>query len=250
MKLLLPFIALVLAACQKPAAVHLDYKILSTRPHDPECYTQGLQFSGPRLFESGGKYGHSSVREVDPATGSILRKRPMAKNLFAEGLTVVNGELWVLSWKENTVTVLEQDTFKFLRTHPYQGEGWGLTHDGSQFIMSDGTSSLKFLDSKDFHVTRTVEVKDGDRLIDKLNELEMVHGEIYANIYTTEKIVRISPKDGRVTGWLDLSGLRQQLPASSRAEVLNGIALDPSSGHLFITGKYWPAMFEISVREK
>jgi len=250
MKHLLLLIALSLTACQKPNAAHLEYKIIRTLPHDPECYTQGLQFSGTRLYESGGMYGQSTVREVNPATGEVLRKRPMAKSVFAEGITILDNELWVLSWKENTVTVLEPGTFKFLRNHTYGGEGWGLTTDGKQLIMSDGSNKLKFLEPRTFSVVRTVEVTDAGRPIDKLNELEMVDGQIYANVYTTERIARISPENGHVTGWLDLAGLRQQLPTPNRAEVLNGIALHPENGHLYITGKYWPEMFEISVHEK
>jgi glutamine cyclotransferase len=245
--LLLAFIAILLAACQKAAPVELRYKVVSTRPHDPDCYTQGLEFSGKRLFESGGNYGKSTVREVDPATGEVLRKRPMAKNVFVEGITILNGELWVLTWKEKTAYVLDPDTFKFIRSHTYQGEGWGLTHDGEHLIMSDGGSTLKFIDPKDFSVKRTLDVKEGARLVDKLNELEFVNGEVFANIYMTGRIARISVADGSVTGWLDLSDLRKQLPAPSNAEVLNGIAYDAAAKRLLVTGKFWPRMFEIEV---
>lgn len=249
MKLLLPILlGVLLSACQKPAA--LTYKIISTRPHDPECYTQGLEFSDGKLFESGGNYGRSTIREVNPATGEVLRKRPMAASVFSEGITVLNNELFNLTWKEKTAYVIEPGTFKFLRTHTYQGEGWGLTHDGRQLIMSDGTNKLKFLDPKDFSVKKNLEVRDGDRPIDQLNELEFVNGQIFANIYTTEKIVRISPEDGKVTGWLDLSGLRKQLPRPNNAEALNGIAHDPKTGNFLITGKLWPKMFEIRIEEE
>lgn len=245
---LLPLLAVTLTACQKPAA--LGYKIVATRPHDPESYTQGLEFSGRRLFESGGGYGSSTVREVNPATGEVLRKRPMAKNIFAEGITLLNNELWILTWKENTAYVFEPDTFKFLRTHAYQGEGWGLTHDGTQLIMSDGSSKLKFIDPKDFSVKKTIEVKDGSQPVEQLNELEYVNGAIFANVYTTDRIARISPEDGRVTGWLDLSALRKQLPRPNRAEVLNGIAHDPATGRFLIAGKLWPTTFEIEITPK
>jgi glutamine cyclotransferase len=248
--LLLPLITLLLVACQKSAPTTLQYRVIATRPHDPDCYTQGFEFSGKRLYESGGNYGLSTVREVDPANGAVLRKRPMAKNVFAEGITVLNGQLWVLTWKEHTAYVLEPDTFKFIRTHTYQGEGWGLTNDGSQLIMSDGSSRLAFIDPKDFSVKKTLQVKDGVREISQLNELEYVNGEIFANIYQTGKIARISAKDGHVTGWLDLSGLRNQLPSPNRAEVLNGIAYDAATGHFLITGKHWPCMFEIETTGK
>lgn len=245
--LVLALTVTLLAACRKPAPEALHYKVLSTRPHDPECYTQGLEFSGGRLFESSGNYGRSTVREVDRATGAVLRKRPMAGNVFAEGITVLNNELWVLTWKAGTVYVLEPDSFKFVRKHSYQGEGWGLTNDGKQLVMSDGTSTLKFINPEDFSVKRKLEVMDGKRAVDRLNELEFVNGEIFANIYMSGKIARISAADGRVTGWLDLSGLRNQLPVPNHAEVLNGIAHDRASGHFLVTGKYWPRMFEIEI---
>lgn len=249
MKLLPPLlIAALLTACQKPAG--LAYQIVSTRPHDPECYTQGLEFSDGRLFESGGNYGHSTLREVDPATGAVLRKRPMAATVFAEGITILNNELFILTWKENTATVVEPGTFKFIRSLKYQGEGWGLTNDGRQLIMSDGTSKLKFLDPKDFSVAKTLVVKDGHREIDQLNELEHVNGVIYANIYTTGMIARISAETGKVTGWLDLSAIRNQLPRPNKADVLNGIARDPKTGNFLVTGKLWPKMFEIRISEK
>lgn len=245
--LFLPFIAVLLGACQKPGPTALDYKIVSVWPHDAECYTQGFEFFGKRLFESSGQYGSSTVREVDPASGAVLRKRPMAKNVFAEGITVLNGELWVLTWKEGTAYVLEPETFKFLRSHTYQGEGWGLTNDGKSLIMSNGSSELKFIDPQDFSVKKSLTVKDGAREVTQLNELEYVNGEIFANIYQSGKIVRISADDGRVTGWLDLSGLRNQLPSPNRADVINGIAFDVASGHFLVTGKYWPQMFEIEI---
>jgi len=248
MKRLLPLIAVVLTACQKPAT--LGYKILATKPHDKECYTQGLEFSGNRLFESSGGYGSSTVREVNPATGEVIRRRPMAKNVFAEGITILNNELWILTWKEKTAYVFEPDTFKFLRTHTYDSEGWGLTHDGKQLIMSDGTSTLRFMDPRDFSVKKSIQVKDGGREIDQLNELEYVNGEIYANIYMADRIARISADSGKVTGWLDLSALRRQLAKPNRAEALNGIARDPATGHFLISGKLWPESFEIEITEK
>ena len=241
--------SLALVSCQK-SPDNLGYQILSVRAHDADAYTQGLQLTNGRLFESTGLYGESTVRELEPATGKILRKRPLAKTVFGEGLAVIGNEMWVLTWKENTVYVFETNSFKLIRTHTYPGEGWGLTTDGSQLIMSDGTSTLKFINPKDFSVTKTVEVKDGDRPIQNLNELEWINGEIFANVYRTEKMVRISPKGGQVTGWLDFTGLRNQLTQPNRAEVLNGIAYDAKTGHLLVTGKYWPQMFEIRVLKK
>lgn len=241
---------LFLTSCQKSAPDKLGYQIISTRPHDGTSYTQGFQLLNGRLFESSGQYGESTVREVEPATGKILRKRPLAKTVFGEGTTVLGNEMWVLTWKENTVYVLEPDTFKPIRTHNYKGEGWGLTNDGKQLIMSDGSDTLKFINPKDFSVTKTLEVKDGTSSVSMLNELEWVDGQIFANIYLTGKIARISPDNGQVTGWLDLSGLKNQLTNPGHAEVLNGIAWDKATGNLLVTGKYWPQMFEIKVIKK
>jgi glutamine cyclotransferase len=225
----------------------LSYKIVSTRPHDPESYTQGLEFLGNRLFESSGGYGNSNVREVEPLTGKVIRKRPMAKNIFAEGITILNNEMFVLSWKENIVNVLEPDTFKFIRSHNYKGEGWGLTNDGKQLIMSNGTSTIQFIDPKDFSVKRSMEVTRSGNPVSQINELELIHDQIFANIYQTGEIIRISQDSGKVTGTLDLSALKSQLPRPNKADVLNGIARDPATGRLLVTGKLWPQMFEIEI---
>ena len=226
----------VITSCQKQVPDKLGYQIISTRPHDGTAYTQGLQLTGGRLFESTGQYGESTVREIEPATGKVLRKRPLAKTVFGEGLTVIDREMWVLTWKESTVYVLEPDTFKPIRTHTYQGEGWGLTTDGKQLIMSDGSSDLKFINPKDFTVLKTLAVKDGKSSVKNLNELEWIDGQIFANVYMTDKVARISPETGEVTGWLDLAGLKKQLTPPNHAEVLNGIAYDKSSGNLLVTG--------------
>jgi glutamine cyclotransferase len=247
---LLAVICTSLASCGKSAPEPLAYQVISTRPHDPDAYTQGFQLIDGRLFESTGQYGQSSLREVEPATGKILRKRPLAKQVFGEGLTLHRGEIWVLTWKELTANVFDRESFKLLRSHDYQGEGWGLTSNGSHLIMSDGSNLLKFRDPKDFSVVKTLGVMDGTHPVKNLNELEWIEGEIFANIYMTDTIVRISPKDGRVTASLDLAGLRNLLPKPNRAEALNGIAYDPKTGHLLITGKYWPQMFELKISTK
>ena len=239
-----------LNSCQKSEPEQLGYQIISSRPHDESAYTQGLQLIGSRLFESTGMYGQSTLRENDATSGKILRKRPLAKTVFGEGLAIVGGEMFVLTWKENIAYVFEPDTFKPIRSHNYQGEGWGLTTDGKQLIMSDGSSKLKFIDPKDFSTLKTLEVKDGKIPVTNLNELEWIDGQIFANIYQTDKIARISPTDGHVTAWLDLTGLKNQLPKPNHADVLNGIAYDPSTGHLLVTGKYWPLMFEMKIVKK
>jgi glutaminyl-peptide cyclotransferase len=246
---LLAAVIFALSSCQKAPDI-LTYEVLSTRTHDPLAYTQGLQLSGGRMFESTGLYGQSSLRELDPATGEVLRNRPLAKTVFGEGLTLFNQQLWVLTWKEKTAYVFEPDTFKLITSYPFEGEGWGLTSDGSHLIMSDGTNVLKFMNPGNFTVMKSLEIMDGDRPVKLLNELEWIDGSIFANIYLTDRIARISPETGLVTGWLDLSGLRKQLGTGNRAEVLNGIAHDSKTGHLLVTGKHWPKMFEIKIGEK
>jgi glutamine cyclotransferase len=244
---LLPLI-LLLTGCKR--AEELSYRVVSTRPHDAQCYTQGLEFLGGRLFESGGGYGVSTIREVDPQSGEVIRKRPMARHAFAEGITILNHELFVLTWKENTAYVFEPDTFRPIRQYTYEGEGWGLSHNGTELIMSNGSSTLQFRDPKTFNTIRTLTVTEGSREIDQLNELEYVDGVIFANIYQQDRIARIDAGTGKVTGWLDLSALRKQLPRPHNAEVLNGMARDPATGRFLVTGKLWPKMFEIDIAGK
>ena len=227
--------------------LNLGYEVISVTPHDTGSYTQGLQIKDGRMFESTGQYGESSVRELEMATGKVLRKRPFPASIFAEGLTLHDNELWMLTWREKKAFVLEPDTFKQLRTFPYEGEGWGLTSNGSQLIMSDGGSTLDFVSAKDFSVKKSVEVKDAGRTLRDVNELEFVKGAVFANIYRTDRIARIYAESGAVTGWLDLSGLRGRLPEPNRAEAMNGVAYDEKTGHFWVTGKYWSLMFEIKL---
>lgn len=240
------FILILTSCSKKPES--LAYRIIQRIPHDSQCYTQGLEFQGERLFESGGGYGSSTLREVASGTGIVLRKRRMSEQVFAEGITIFGNELFVLTWRENLAYVLDPDSFRLIRTHSYQGEGWGLTHNETSLIMSNGSSRLHFLDPSSFSTTRTITVMDAGREIENLNELEFVDGSIYANIYMTDRIARIDPSSGEVTGWLDLSPLRKQLPIPNRAEALNGIALMPNRSSLLVTGKFWPRMFEIEIQ--
>jgi len=246
----IPLAVISLWSCKaKPVvAEKLTYEVISSTPHDSGAYTQGLQINDGRLWESTGQYGSSTVRELNPATGEVLRKRSLPAEVFGEGLTIHGKEMWVLTWKEKTAYVLDPESFRTIRTHTYQGEGWGLTSDGKNLIMSDGSATLTFRDPKDFAVVRTVEIKDGGRPLKLLNELEYIKGQIFANIYTTDRIARIDPESGEVTGWLDFSALRSQLPTPNRAEVLNGIAYDDATGNLRITGKYWPLMFQVRAK--
>lgn len=245
--LLIPVLALALNACKNTSPETLQYHIVNTLPHDPQSYTQGLEFVNQQLIETSGGYGLSSIRHVNPQSGEVLNKRPLAANVFVEGLTCYKNEIWILTWQEHTAYVFDPTTFKFIREYKFDGEGWGLTHDDSHLIMSDGSHILKFMDPKTFKPTKSIEVTRNGTPVRMLNELEMVNGEIFANIYQSDEIVKINPNTGHVTGSLSLSGLRNQLPTPNRAEALNGIAYNPNTGNLLITGKLWPKMFEIKL---
>ncbi|MBK1884343.1 glutaminyl-peptide cyclotransferase [Luteolibacter pohnpeiensis] len=229
--------------------VNLGYEVISVVPHDIGAYTQGLQIKDGRMFESTGQYGESTLRELEKETGKVLRKRSFPASIFGEGITLHQGELWMLTWQEEKGFVLDPETFKQIRQFHYKGEGWGLTSNGTDLIMSDGGSALDFVNGADFSVKKSVEVTNQGRSLRALNELEYVGGSVFANIYMTDRIARIDPESGAVTGWLDLSGLRSRLPQSNRAEVLNGVAYDEKTGHFWVTGKYWPQMFEIKLAE-
>jgi len=226
------------------------YDVVNRWPHDPTAFTQGLVFYDGALVESAGSYGHSSLRKVDLQTGKILKKADVPNKYFAEGLTVFQGKIFQLTWREDVCFVYDPNTFTLTSLLAYTGEGWGLTHDDQYLILSDGTNRLKFLDPVSLRVVRTISVYDGDRSLTDLNELEFIKGEIYANIWHTDRIVRIDPNSGRILGWIDLAGL---LPASERSDeeaVLNGIAYDEAHDRLFVTGKLWPAIFEIRLKRK
>ncbi len=248
--ILIAAVSLLTGSCARKPVVPADlsYEVVSVVPHDADAYTQGLQLVDGRLFESTGQYGHSSVRLVDRSNGTVLRKRNLPAEVFGEGLTFHGGELYVLTWKEKTAYVLDPGVFRTLRTLTYEGEGWGLSGKGGELVMSDGSGTLRFRKPQDMSVVRSVEVTDAGKPLKRLNELEVAGGEVYANIYMTDRVARIDLESGEVTGWLDLSALRAQLPQPNRAEALNGIAIDEKTGHLLITGKYWPRMFEIRLK--
>lgn len=223
------------------------YRIVHTYPHDEQAFTQGLVFLDGHLYESTGIEGKSSLREEDVETGRILRFHDVPSSYFAEGLTDWGSTLIQLTWQSHVALVYDRATFRFLRSFHYDGEGWGLTHDSKNLILSDGTATLRFFDPTTFKETRSITVKDHGKPVTQLNELEYIHGLIYANIWHADRIARISPTTGTVLGWIDLGGL---LPASERSNnesVLNGIAYDAVHDRLFVTGKLWPKLFEIAV---
>lgn len=224
------------------------YEILHAYPHDSNAFTQGLVFVDGHLYESTGRQGHSSLRMVDLATGWVLKEYDLPKQYFGEGLTDWGDTLVQLTWTSGVAFVYDRSTFTVRRTFHYTGEGWGLTHDSTSLILSDGSATLRFLDPNSFREIRKLNVRDeNNRPLPNLNELEYVRGQIYANIWHEDRIARISPRTGRVLGWIDLSGLLKADEISDPEAVLNGIAYDAKSDRLVVTGKLWPKLFEIKI---
>jgi glutamine cyclotransferase len=223
------------------------YRVVHSYPHDAKAFTQGLVFADGHLYESTGLVGHSSLRMVDLETGRVLQELPVPEPYFAEGLTTWGSMLVQLTWQSHVAFVYDRFSFRQLSTGKYVGEGWGLTTDGKALILSDGTAQLRFLDPATFRELRRVTVKDHGRPVLKLNELEMVKGEIYANVWYSDRIARISPATGKVLGWIDLTGLLPPGERSDPGAVLNGIAYDAAHDRLFVTGKLWPRLFEIKI---
>jgi glutamine cyclotransferase len=223
------------------------YRVVHTYPHDPEAFTQGLVFVDGQLYESTGLNGHSSLRMDDLQTGKVLQHIDVPNQYFAEGLTNWRSNLIQLTWKAHTAFVYDRFSFRQLHTLRYDGEGWGLTQDGRDLILSDGSATLRFLNPETFAVIRRITVADHGEPVKELNELEYIHGEIYANIWYSNKIARISPQTGKVLGWIDLTDLVQSLGLQNSKAVLNGIAYDAQHDRLFVTGKLWPKLFEIKI---
>ena len=222
----------------------LSYRVVNAYPHDTEAFTQGLLFLEGLVYEGTGLRGRSSLRKVDLASGAVLQQTDIDDRFFGEGVTVFGDRVYQLTWQSGVALVYDKDTFEPLFNYTYDTEGWGLTHDGESLIMSDGSSDIYFRDPGTFAETRRIRVTDGGRQVTRLNELEYVDGEIYANVWQTDRIARIDPATGKVNAWLDLSGLLS--PQERRgADVLNGIAHLPDSGRLLVTGKLWPKLFEI-----
>ena len=246
-----PLLVLALLSCRNEThavvagAPTAGFEVVQSWPHDPDAFTQGLLYHQGKLYEGTGLNGRSSVREVELETGAVLRRRNLAREYFGEGLARIGGKLYQLTWRSRVGFIYDAATFELVGQFSYDNEGWGLTADDSSLILSDGTSTLRFLDPTTFAVKRTVTVTDAGREVSRLNELEYIRGEIYANVWTTNSLVRIHPATGKVTGWIDLTGL---LPAPERhgeEDVLNGIAYDAAGDRLLVTGKLWPRLFHI-----
>jgi glutaminyl-peptide cyclotransferase len=225
---------------------HLAVKVVAVHPHDAASYTQGLLWQGGELYESGGLYGQSSLRRIDPATGAVKQRVGLPDVDFAEGLALVGEKLFQLTWREGVALVYDLASFKKLTEIPYQGEGWGLCHDGKRLVMSDGSDRLTLRDPKTFAAIGELKVTREGVPVEQLNELECVGSSIYANVYQTDEIVRIDAATGRVTASIDAAGLLT--PAErEKTDVLNGIAWNPETRRFWITGKLWPKMFEVEL---
>jgi len=245
-------LALVLlgAAPPQPTPVY-GYRVVHVYPHDPNAFTEGLEYRGGFLYEGTGLNGRSNLRKVDLQSGKVLREVHIDSQYFGEGITVFGQRIVELTLRAEKGFLYDKGTFRQIGTFDYPGEGWGLTNDGREIFMSDGTAEIRCWNPETLRETRRFTVHDGKSSVDQLNELEFVRGEIFANVWQTDRIARISPLDGRVTGWIDLAGL---LPESERvssgADVLEGIAYDSVGDRLFVTGKLWPKLFEIQLVRK
>lgn len=226
------------------------YAVVNTYPHDTDAYTQGLQFVDGLFYEGTGRHGASSLRRVEIETGKVLQKHDLAEEFFGEGIAVVGDRIWQLTWQEQTAFLYDREGFIEIQRVSYPTQGWGLTYDGSRLIMSDGTDTLYFRDPATFEETGRVAVRYLDQPLATLNELEFIDGEVWANLYQTDFIARIDPESGNVTGVVDLTGLLNTVTVMQPVDVLNGIAWDAEGQRLFVTGKWWPAVFEITLRQE
>jgi glutamine cyclotransferase len=222
--------------------------VVARHPHDRGAFTQGLFFHQGRLFESTGQVGTSGIREVDLASGRVLRQAALEAPHFGEGIAVVGDRLFQLTWQSGKAFTYDWKTFRRLGSFSYDGEGWGLTTDGTALIMSTGGSSLLWRDPATFAVTRTLPVTDHGVPVSNLNELEWVEGEVWANLWQSDQLARIDPATGEVTGYVNLAGILPSSERNGQEDVLNGIAYEPSTKRLLVTGKLWPTVFEIRVK--
>ena len=221
--------------------------IINIFPHDPESFTQGLVYHRGYLYESTGLNSSSALKKIELNSGKVVKRVELGKEYFGEGMAILDNKIYQITWLNETGFIYDLGSLKKRGRFSYQGEGWGLTAGGNSLIMSNGTPVITFLNPETFQVIRKIKVRDGKMPIKYLNELEFIRGEIWANVFTADVIVRISPQTGKVLGWIDLSSLQDLLPRSGTRDVLNGIACDQASDRIFVTGKLWPNIFEIKV---
>jgi glutaminyl-peptide cyclotransferase len=237
------------------------YEIVNQFKHDSNAFTQGLVFHNGFFYESTGEYGDSTLRKVEIESGKVLQKHDLSEDYFAEGMTILNGKIYQITWKEKTGFVYDLNNFKLIREFSYLGDGWGLTNDGKNLILSDGTHVIRFLDPETFQTVRTITVlREGGKPQLDLNELEYVKGEIWANIWRADDpqilgkpnhIARIDPNSGKILGWIDLGNISpEDVKRDPSSNVLNGIAYDEATDRIFVTGKNWKKLFEIKIKPK
>jgi glutamine cyclotransferase len=247
----LAFSCLSLPGCSFPgnsdAIPVYTYSVVNIYPHDPDAFTQGLVLEDGVLYEGTGLFGQSTLRRVELETGAVVQIRELSDQFFGEGITIYGDKIIQLTWQSNVGFVYDKTSFELLQEFNYSTEGWGITHDGTRLIMSDGTSTLHFLDPQTFEEISQLTVFDSDGPVTRLNELEYIKGEVYANVWQTDRIARIAPGTGGVVGWIDLEGLLGAQDYTEPVDVLNGIAYDADNDRLFVTGKLWPKLFEIEL---
>ena len=236
------------AKASVPEPRNIPYKIVATTPHDPAAFTQGLLLHEGLYYESTGGYGSSTLRQVEPKSGKVLKRHNLPASIFGEGLALRGGRLYQLSWQSGQGFIYDRESFKHLGNFRYQGEGWGLTWDGEHFILSDGSAFLRFLDPETFALMRSVKVRNHIAPVDDLNELEFVEGKVFANRWHTDEVLVINPASGLIEATLDLSDLERPRPRNQEA-VLNGIAYDPKTRLLHVTGKLWPQIYTLQMAE-
>ena len=240
---------LALSSCASAKVRQYKVKVVKEYPHDEMSYTQGLFFQGGRMVETTGQFGESTLRLVDPATGEALKKQAFDSKYFVEGSMELDGNIYILTWKNKVAFIYDAATLEYKQTYSYPRDGWGLTSDGKNLIASDGSSRLFWMDSR-FQLLKTKEVRMNGKPLRNINELEWIDGKIWANVYLTDMIVIIDPETGNVEGVVDCTGLLPDSLKDEYTDVLNGIAVDPSNGRIYVTGKYWKRLFEIRIKEK
>ncbi len=233
-------------AADGPEPKQWGVRVVAAYPHDPKAFTQGLAIHDGQLYEGTGLNGHSSIRKVDLETGRVEQSQPISALFFGEGIAILGDKLYELTWQNHVGFVYDLHSFQRLGDFRYEGEGWGLTENGKQLILSDGTATLRFLDPKTFDVVRTIEVQDRGRPVTELNELEYIDGEIWSNVWHDDRIARISPATGAVLGWIHAGSI---YPPQERGpeDVLNGIAYDRATKKIYLTGKDWPKLYEVEL---
>jgi glutaminyl-peptide cyclotransferase len=224
-----------------------NYDVVNSFPHDAHAFTQGLVIHKGILYESTGQYGSSTLRIVNLETGDVLKQVELSRMIFGEGITIFNGNIYQLTYRSGICYIYDVETFERSGEFYYDGEGWGITHDGTHLIISNGSAELNFIDPVSYRTVKTVPVWDRDGVINGLNELEYINGEIFANVLPTDLIARIDPDTGEIKAWIYCEGLLDDTSDEIRAQVLNGIAHDSDADKLYLTGKYWPRLYEVDV---